>query len=311
LLAAIGLAVALFGTAACSGQGMAADAGNAKSASGSTAFTAYRDAGDGYRLEYPTDFEVEDGSDGRTMQGPNTRLRLFDTALDGHSLRALAASEIADPSAASEIQNSEGSVVLVQESAATTRTVKTIALEGVHAAVLVIDASPAQSDLRRRILDSFKPVSPRAKDEHETDADRRYRNPELGFSIERPQGARVSRDGAESVSFAVLGPANEAASEISDGFTVSVVRDADMHAETLGEYAEAVRADGAPSADRLRIGDNEALRYSSRSEFGGRVMHWLFMPPGGAHYRVTTTISGPQRDYPSQIQAMLESLRFD
>ncbi|MES1929353.1 hypothetical protein SADO_08852 [Salinisphaera dokdonensis CL-ES53] len=277
------------------------------------AFEHYRNTRYDYQLDYPAGFEAEPvagNGDGRVIRSDQATLRVFGVQLEGRSLRALAASEIADPTAASEIQNSEGSVVLVQEQARAMRTVKTIALSDDRAAVLVIDGSMAQPDSRERVLASFKPVSRQAADRSETDADRRYRNPELGFSIEKPKGARVSRDGADSVSFAVLGPKNEAASEISDGFTLTVIRDPQAEAATLAEYAEATRPDGAPSAERLRVGGQETLRYESQSEMGGSVTHWLFMPDRGGHYHVSATVSGPTRDYPAQIEAMLSSLRF-
>ena len=304
------LGLVALGGAGCSGHGVA----QAQTVESAPAFAHYRNARYDYELDYPAGFEAEPvagNGDGRVMRSDQATLRVFGVQLAGRSLRALAASEIADPTAASEIQNSEGSVVLVQEQARTTRTVKTIALSGDRAAVLVIDGALAPPDSRERLLASFKPVSQGAADDGETDADRRYRNPALGFSIDRPRGARVSRDSADSVSFAVLGPANQAASEISDGFTLTVVRDTRIDADTLAEYAEAVRPDGAPSAQRLTVGDQPALRYESQSELGDTVSHWLFMPASGGLYHVSATVSGPTRDYPSQIRDMLASLRFD
>lgn len=301
--------IALAG-AACTGHA----SGPPATAAQQGAFAHYRNARYDYQLDYPADYSAGPGAsngDGRVFRSHDATLRVFGVQMQGQSLRGLASSEIADPDAASEIQNTEGSVVLVQDDQRSRRTVKTIALSGERAAVLVMDGPMADAQQRSRVLASFKAASPKAADTAETDAGRRYRNPEMGFSIERPKGARVSRDGADSVTFTVLGPENEAASEISDGFIVTVIHDAHVSAPTLNAYAEKVRADGAPSADRVRVGGHRALRYQSRSELGATVDHWLFLPASGAHYQVTATVSGPARDYQAQISAMLASLRFD
>lgn len=306
----VGAVLSALAATACTGYG----AENAPADPHQATFERYSNARYDYQFDYPASYSAEpvvsDG-DGRVIHSPDVTLRVFGVQRQGRSLRALASSEIADPDATSEIQNTEGSVVLVQDDAHSQRTVKTIALSGERAAVLIIDGAMSRDKRRSRVLASFKPVSQQATDTGETDANRRYRNPELGFSIERPKGARVSRDAAESVTFAVLGPENEAASEISDGFVLTVIHDARSSAPTLDAYAEAVRADGAPSADRVTVGGQQALRYQSRSELGDTVGHWLFMPASGDHYHVTATISGPARDYQEQISAILSSLRFD
>ena len=275
-------------------------------------FAHYRDAGAGYAFDYPRALEpaeAEGNNDTRLLQGHGLSLRVSTTALGGRSLRALAMNALDDPSAASETRNTDGSVVLVQEEPGAQRAVKAIALADDRAAVMVVDgASEAVSDT---ILSSFVPVSAAAADPEETDAEARYRNPELGFSIERPKGAQVSRDGADSVSFKVLGPDNAAASEISDGFVLTVIRDHRPGIATLAEYAEAVRADGAPSADTRRVGDYEALHYSTQSEMGDTVSHWLYRIGEQRQYQVTATVSGAPGRYRDRIQAMLESLRFD
>jgi hypothetical protein len=314
---AIRIAVLVLLMLACTaGVVLAAAQGQSGPAAGRAAtpdnFAHYRDTGAGYAFDYPRALlpaEAQGNSDTRVLQGQGLSLRVSTTALGGRSLRALAMNALDDPSAASETRNTDGSVVLVQDEPGAERAVKAIALADERVAVMVVDgASEAVSDT---ILTSFVPVSAAAADPEETDAEARYRNPELGFSIERPKGAQVSRDGDDSVSFKVLGPDNAAASEISDGFVLTVMREHRPGIATLAEYAEAVRADGAPSADTRRVGDYESLHYSTQSEMGDTVSHWLYRVGEQRQYQVTAPVSGDPGRYRRQIQTMLESLRFD
>lgn len=272
----------------------------------------YRNARYDYALDYPSRFTPgpqPSNDDGRVFEGDNATLRVFGVQSMDRGLREIAAARIEDPTAASEVQNTRGSVVLVQDRARAPRTVKAIALSGARAAVLVIDGRLASSETSEHVLGSFQPVARTPDTRGETDADTRFHDARLGFSIDKPRGARVEREAGDHVAFSVLGPANAAASEISDGFRLNVVRDP-VAADTLAAYAETVRPDGAPSADRVTVGGHEALRYDSRSELGETVTHLLFMPAPGRAYQVSYTISGDRAQYRGQVRAMLESLRF-
>ena len=275
-------------------------------------FAHYRDAPAGFAFAYPRRLKLQPeagNGERRVFTGDGLRLTVTTADRDTRSLRALADAAIDDPSAASETRNTEGSVVLVEQRPDRERAVKVIALAGERAAIMVVEGAPPS--LRDAMLTSFVPVSASVADPAETDAETRYRNPQLGFSIDRPQGARVSRDGDDSVSFKVLGPANEPASEISDGFVLTVTRDRKPDIQTLDEYGEAVRDTGAPSANRVILGNYAALHYSSETEMGDRVSHWLYRVGTKRQYHVTATISGDPARYRQPIRTMLESLRFD
>jgi hypothetical protein len=279
-------------------------------------FAHYRDTRAGFEFDYPRQLELnaadrphERDSDARVLSSDALTLRVSTTARGGRSLRALAVDTIGDPSAASETRNTAGSVVLVQDDESASRAVKAIALAQDRAAIMIVEGASAPQ--RDAILSSFVPVSAAVSDPAETDAEARYRNPQLGFSIERPKGARVSRDGDDTVSFKVLGPANAAASEISDGFVLTVTRDRKPGIDTLAEYAEAVRADGAPSANSVKMGDYTALQYTTQTEMGDTVSHWLYRLGERRQYQVTATVSGEHERYREQIQTMLKSLLFD
>lgn len=144
-----------------------------------------------------------------------------------------------------------------------------------------------------------------------------YRSDKLGFTITHPRGADVQHETPRHVKFTVLGPDNQAATEITDGFTLTVQREADVPAQaSLGAYANAVlrrsRAGDGQIVDepkRIGIADYKAVRYRHRTALGNTVTSYLFAPETGGHYRITVAISGG--GYRSQVQDMLDSLRFE
>jgi len=272
-------------------------------------FQHYRNSRYDYELDYPAAYDMASppaNGDGRTLHGPDTTLRVFGVQMLDKSLRDIAAAHIGDGANASEVQNSQGRVVMVQEGPRASRTVKAIALTGDRAAVLVIDGPMANATQRDHVLASFRSIRERAG---ATDAGERYTDAELGFSIVHPRGARSSREDENRVKFTVLGPANEAASEITDGYSVTVQRDR-SRPETLATYARQQRPGDAVSVESVRVGTHRALRYRSTSELGQTVTHWLFMPAAGRAYHVSAVVSGSSEHYRAQVQSMLESLEF-
>jgi len=303
------LAVVIIGMAVA---GCAPSAGTPEAEAQTAGFEHYRNARYGYKLDYPAAFDLAPppaNGDGRVMRGADVTLRVFGVQMLEKSLRDIASARVGDAANASEVQNSRGSVVMVEDDPGEARTVKAIALAGERAAVLVIDGSMANTARREHVLASFRPVADKAAGDRATDAGKRYKNAAMGFSIVHPRGARVSSEGANRVKFTVLGPANEAASEITDGFSVIVQRKRSS-AETLAGYARQQRPGEAVSAESVRVGPHRAWRYRETSELGQTVTHWLFMPAAGRAYHVSAIVSGAESQYREQLQAMLASLQF-
>lgn len=143
-----------------------------------------------------------------------------------------------------------------------------------------------------------------------------YRSPELGFAITHPPDAEIQRETPRHVKFTVLGPDNAPATEITDGFTLTVHRDAAADPDAgLEAYAKAVLRQTEAAGEEIlaapeptSIGGHAAMRLRHRTALGNAVTTYLFAPEPGGHYRVTAAISG--EGYDATVEDMLESLSF-
>lgn len=144
-----------------------------------------------------------------------------------------------------------------------------------------------------------------------------YANEEFGFSLMYPETGSVTSEGANRIKFMLLGPDNEPATEITDGFIFTVYRNPSAIADNAQAYAEALVADikqdptgreKLSEPERREVAGMEAWRYRMRTVLGTVATVYAFVPEQGRAYKVTYSISGT--GYENIVNTMLASLSF-
>lgn len=150
---------------------------------------------------------------------------------------------------------------------------------------------------------------------------RTYESEALAFSMLVPEDASVSTSTEDRVEVTFLGPDNEPATEITDGFTFTVFRDATTTPyQSVRTYAEVVASGTARArteiTEQLRsenVNGTTSYRYSFESELGNEVTQHVFLAEtnGQDGYQVSYSIADPNNEqYQDIVSTMLESIRF-
>lgn len=145
-----------------------------------------------------------------------------------------------------------------------------------------------------------------------------YSNSNLGFSIMRPTDSEVSQEGENRIKFILLGPENRFGTEITDGFTLTILSDEGATASNLRSYAEVrvqeIRNSGSEILNELEartVNSKAAYRYSFENMLGSETWEYIFLPQNGQGYIASYTVIDPNnRGYQGIIFNMIESLQF-
>ena len=145
----------------------------------------------------------------------------------------------------------------------------------------------------------------------------KYENSELGFEILRPKEAQVTSEGEGRVKFTFLGPATIPNSEITDGFTLTIFKDAMATTSSLSNYArskaqEAVMNGGSSLTDPelVIINGMEAYKYSFRNLLDTTSWEYVFMAENQPYTATYTLVDPANNGYEEIVSDMLNSIRF-
>lgn len=143
-----------------------------------------------------------------------------------------------------------------------------------------------------------------------------YYDDNLEFSIIYPNGATLQDSIEDRVQFTFLGPDNEPATEITDGFVLTVFKDPDStQYNSLGNYAEArteeVRGEIVQGLELVELNGLNTQVFSHRSELGNEVIEYVFMSNNGQGYTISYSIFDLQnRGYEDIVLNMIRSVGF-
>ena len=148
----------------------------------------------------------------------------------------------------------------------------------------------------------------------------RYTSEELGFSILKPAGVEVVREGPnnEVAKLSYIGPNSLPQTEITDGFTVSVRRDSTASTSTLSGYLDErfssiVETSGPLDSEPelVTLGEYETYKLSYQGLVGGRIREHILIENGHA-YSITYAIADPNAlGYEEKVETMLDSFRVN
>jgi len=149
-----------------------------------------------------------------------------------------------------------------------------------------------------------------------------YENTELGFSILVPNDAIISKSNNNRIEIKFLGTDNEPATEIQDGFILTIFKDNlnKIYDSTL-TYAEdaleETRSNGESQITQTlqarEVGGIEAYRYSYTTALGNEATEYVFLPDKfETGYKISYTAIDPNTvGYREIILNMLESVKFN
>ena len=149
-----------------------------------------------------------------------------------------------------------------------------------------------------------------------------YENRELGFSILVPNDATISNSNDNRIEIKFLGTDNEPATEIQDGFVLTVFKDnLNKIYDTTLTYAEdaleETRSSGQSQITQTlqarNVGGIQAYRYSYITALGNEATEYVFLPDKfETGYKISYTAIDPNNiGYREIILNMLESVKFN
>lgn len=295
----------------------------------SATYRTYTNDRYGYTIDYPTSFDPQDGSqndDGQTFAHDDATLRVLGIQnTDNTPLRALADQYLTTNQGLDVVEDADSHVQLAGSTDANTEVVKVITLSHGRAAVAILqyETEKLPNEVVDHIFTSFTQTHTGNTDNDSTFVPsdyRRYTNDELQFSLLVPAEVTTSAVTDNRVQFKYLGPNNEPATEITDGFTITVMEDSvgDQH-KNLREYAEFARAGDAQgnqteptTLEAHSLNDNDSYGYSYENQLGNEVTTHIFLPnDGDVGYRVTySIIDSDETNYQNVVNTILQSLSF-
>ncbi|NBD73706.1 hypothetical protein GVX82_01545 [Patescibacteria group bacterium] len=144
---------------------------------------------------------------------------------------------------------------------------------------------------------------------------RLHEEPTLGYRLLVPEHAEVEEEGAGIRKVSVIGPESEPATEITDGYTFTIVARAATHGSAESYALDEIEQDlGEVVASPTQVtigGDYEASRWVERSMLGSEVERSTLVPGNGQEYSVSVSISGDEDgSYRQEVDEMLASLEF-
>ena len=186
-------------------------------------------------------------------------------------------------------------------------------LLGLSAYYVINSDTTPRSDTNTPTATTTKPNNPDT-DEKTWSADipddhRLHVQSEHQYSIGLPFAVDVSHPQPNITRYRYVGPDNEPASEITDGYTITI-RATESDATTL--EAVVSNTEGANQSERVTVGDYEATRYETESELGNTpITNYLFVPGNGYSYYVSVNIS-PADDvaHERDVTSILDTLQF-
>lgn len=143
----------------------------------------------------------------------------------------------------------------------------------------------------------------------------RYESETFDFSIAYPPGASLQREAENHIKFSYLGPDNQPASEITDGFTFTVsVYDLNED-QTLKTFARTQLQKSLQIAEKVRGLEQATLNglsgYTYATESLGTVQHLVIPHTGSRAVIISYNISDPNnRSYQAIVNSMLASFEL-
>lgn len=144
---------------------------------------------------------------------------------------------------------------------------------------------------------------------------RLHSEPDFGYAISLPLAVDVSDPQPGITRYRYLGPNNEPATEITDGFTITVEAKrsagADLE-EVAAQDIQGNRTEVIQEPASNQLGNTEALQYTTESEIGGTpITHYALLPGNNFAYIVSVQISqGNNTEYRTITARILESMQF-
>lgn len=130
---------------------------------------------------------------------------------------------------------------------------------------------------------------------------------EQQYSLGLPFAVDVSSPQPNIIRYRYVGPNNEPASEITDGYTVTISTE-----ESDETSLDALLPQAIEHSERITIAENEARWYQSESELGNKpITNYMFLPGNGYAYRVSVNLSPANNsEYTREVFSILETIQF-
>lgn len=295
------------------------------------AYETYTNEQYGYQVDYPASFSMQGPSavgDGQMFTDGDATLTVFgiEPAADV-TLRAVAEQYLGASAVEAEVVADTATHATVRVTMnETVYIAHAIELSGGAVGILTLTHPVGMFDAETidTILASFARTGT-GDDDAADDVPtgyRLYESPELAFNMLVPNDASTSLVGSERVEITFLGPDAAEATEINDGFLVTVFRDElDSTYDSVQAYAEAVREDTDTQNETTVTGDltprtvngMQSYRFSYTGGLGNEITKYVFLGAAGTvGFQVSYTISDPaDRGYEGAVRTMLESFSFE
>lgn len=173
--------------------------------------------------------------------------------------------------------------------------------------------TPAQETAEDQTDTSTPPATPYS---FTTPSDYRlHAEPDYGYAVALPYTVDVSSPQPGITRYRYVGPNNEADSEITDGYTITIGA-ARARATTTNEVAtqniQGNRETVISEPENVTIAGEEAVQYRIESELSGTpITKYALLPGNGYEYTVSTNVSPDNgTTYQSERDTILASLQF-